>query len=83
MRFALHVDKKYFIQLNISFKSISFRTIFTFFCLDFKFLTALHFLECPDHAFTVFRKCPSMCLCLTLCERNCVDALSQELMHGI
>ena len=56
--------------------------------LDFRFLMDLHVLGCPEHDLTIFRKCLSVCLCvcmsvcLCVCDKNFVDIVSQELMHG-
>ena len=41
---------------------------------DFRFLTDLHVLECPEHDFTIFTKC------LSVCDTNFVAALEQKQM---
>ena len=41
----------------------------------------LHVLRCPDHEWTIFRKCLSVCL--HVCLKNFEDIMSQELVSEI
>ena len=58
---------------------------------DSRFLVDLHVLGCPEHEFTIFRKCLCVCVCVDVCGDVCVDvcntnfvgAVTHELMVGI
>ena len=81
----------YFLLYSIE-ESIGFVKIF-----DFRFLMDLHVLGCPEHEFTIFRKCLCGCVCVWMCVWMCVDvcvcvdvcntnfvgAVTHELMVGI
>ena len=41
----------------------------------------LHLLGCPEHEFTIFRKC--LWGCVDVCNTNFVGAVTHELMVGI
>ena len=69
-------------------ESIGFVKIF-----DFRFLMDLHVLGCPEHEFTIFRKCLCVCVwmcvdvcvcgCVDVCNTNFVGTVTHELMIGI